>query len=97
MAPKAASASAMSRIISAFVSGWRTRTPISSWAIRAAQFRLVDACGGIMTRVKAKLLIAIPSYELSSGGVIPLSIDARPRLHDAIGSIHEGEAAATAI
>jgi len=48
----------MSRIASDIVSGWRTRTPISSWEIRAAHFRLTGVCGGIMTKVKAKLLIA---------------------------------------
>jgi hypothetical protein len=55
----------MSRIASDIVSGWRTRTPISSWEIRAAHFRLTDVCGGIMTRVKAKLLIAKTYYELT--------------------------------
>ena len=62
----------MSRIASLVVSGWSTRTPTSSWAMRAAQLRLTGVCGDIITRVNATFFIVMASLrvEWRCAGVI---------------------------
>ena len=76
--PKAASASAMSRIASSMVSGCSTRTPIGSAATRAAQARRVSSCGGSITSVKAAFSWALVPRS-SCRGLCPASIDPQAR------------------